>query len=122
MKNFISAIISNLTSTLRSFELHRLLAAVLVLFILLTNYSYTQSSERPIGERIGQQQHETSVNSERPKTTGEFLDEVEGDIPLDERMNNITRDSSEAFQQFGEGITNSIKEGARELKNNITGQ
>jgi hypothetical protein len=125
MKSFIFAITTKVVSIWKKLELHRLLSFCLMVFILLTSSSYNsyqQPSERPLGERIGEQQHETSVKSERPKTTGEFLEEVEGDVPLGERMENITRDSSEAFQQFGEGITNSIKEGTRELKENLTGK
>lgn len=122
MKNLISTIISNFVSVFKKYEFERLFAGVLVAFVLLTSQLYIAKADRPIGERIAEQQHETSVQSERPKTTGEFLDEVEGDIPLNERLNNITRDSAEAFKQFGEGITNSVKEGTRELGDNITGQ
>ncbi len=65
-------------------------------------------------ERIQQ----TDRNSERPKTTGEFLDEARGDIPLDERVRNITRDSAEAFKQFGQEYSVGAQESARNLRDN----
>jgi hypothetical protein len=109
----------NLISSLKKFGLARFVAATLVAILLLaTNINSAQAKE-PIGERIGDQLHETSVKSERPKTTGEFKAEADGDVPLGERMKNITRDSKEAFGQFGQGITTSAKETAKEVGENV---
>ncbi len=118
MLNLISNAIASLLSSFKKSQLNRLFASVLVLFIFLSTSASYSSTERPIGERIGEKLHQTSENSERPKTTGEFLDEAEGDVPLDKRLRNIGRDSAEAFGQFGEGITTSVKETARELGGN----
>lgn len=102
-----------------SFFKKRLIAAILLAVLLVaTNVNSAQAKE-PIGERIGEQLHETSVKTERPKTTGEFKAEADGDVPFDERVKNITRDSAEAFGQFGEGITTSIKETAKEVGENV---
>ncbi|WP_013324563.1 hypothetical protein [Gloeothece verrucosa] len=113
-------LISRAISCLKEAKIERLFAGVLAAILFLVTNPNVGANSQPIGERIGQQQHQTSKNTERPKTTGEFLDEARGDVPLDERLYNITRDSAEAFQQFGEGIGNSAKETVKELKKNIT--
>lgn len=120
MKNLISSV-NNTISSLKKLGFARLLSALLVAVLLVaTNINPAQAKE-PVGERIGDQLHETSVKSERPKTLGEFREEADGDVPLGERAKNITRDSAEAFGQFGQGITTSIKETAKELGDNVTG-
>jgi hypothetical protein len=107
---------------MKKLKLERILPAILAFALFFGTGFKTDVKSQPIGERIGQQQHETSVKSERPKTTGEFIDEARQDIPLNERMSNITRDSAEAFGQFGEGIGNSVKETAREIGKNVSGK
>ncbi|MBR8831209.1 MAG: hypothetical protein Cpurp_08395 [Chlorogloea purpurea SAG 13.99] len=94
------------------------LASVMIGFLVLGNVHNVAADEQPLGQRIGEQLHETSVKSERPKTTGELIDEARQDIPLGERLKNITRDSAEAFQQFGQGITTSAKESVKEVGKN----
>lgn len=114
MKNSIKAAITSI----KELRLGRiLLVALTCSMLLLTNPAFA-GGEKPIGERVGEKQHETSVKSERPKTLGEFKDEADGDVPLDQRAKNITRDSGEALKQFGEGFTNSITETAKELTGN----
>ncbi|ACK69395.1 conserved hypothetical protein [Gloeothece citriformis PCC 7424] len=113
-------VIDQTISFLKEYKIDRLFAGIFAVILLFVTNADLGNNSKPIGERIGEQQHETSVNSERPKTTGELLDEARGDVPFDERMKNITRDSKEAFQQFGEGITTSAKESLRELKDNVT--
>lgn len=119
MKTLMSSAIANVSNFLKKLHLERILSLVLVVYLFLATNAY---GDKPIGERIGEQQHETSVNSERPKTTGELLEEAEGDVPLNERIGNITRDSAEAFQQFGEGIGKSFIETGRDAKNAVTGK
>ncbi len=96
------------------------LVAIIVGFLVLGNINNVSADSQPIGKRIGEQLHQTSVKSERPKTTGEIIDEARQDISLGERMKNITRDSAEAFQQFGQGITTSAKETAKEVGKNAS--
>lgn len=121
MKNLISSAIANTISSVKKLSIKRTIAAVLAGFLLLiTNVNPVNAarSDRPIGERIGEQQHQSSRESDRPKTTGEWnrqAREVEGDPG--ERLERIGEQSAEAFKQFGEGITNSFKEGARDLGN-----
>jgi len=53
-------------------------------------------------------------NSQRPKTTGEFLEEARGDVPLNERLGNITRDSGEAFKDLGSEYSKAAREATRD--------
>ncbi len=115
MKEFIANLFEKV-------KLQRILPAILAFAVFFATNVKTDARNEPIGERIGKQQHRTSVKSERPKTVGEFVDEARPDVPLNERIDNITRDSAEAFQQFGEGIGNSVKETARELGKNVSGK
>jgi hypothetical protein len=121
MKNFISSAIATTISSFKKLGRKRLIAAVLVGFLVfITNVNPVNAaqSDRPIGERIAEQQHQSSRESDRPKTTGEWnrqAREVEGDPG--ERFERIGEQSAEAFKQFGEGITNSIQEGARDVGN-----
>ncbi|WP_181280612.1 hypothetical protein [Aphanothece hegewaldii] len=108
----------NLITSLKKRGFARFLAATLVAILLLGTTVTPAYAKEPIGERIGNQLHETSVQSERPKTTREFKEEADGDVPLGERIKNITRDSKEAFGQFGQGITTSAKETAKEVGEN----
>jgi hypothetical protein len=116
-------LISNAIASTKKLGMARLIAAVLVGFLLLVtnvNPVHAAQSDRPIGERIGEELHQTSKESDRPKTTGEWnrqAREVEGDPG--ERFERIGEQSAEAFKQFGEGITTSIKEGARDLGSGI---
>lgn len=121
MKDLISRCIHATVSYFEKVKLEKLLPVILVFSLFFATNVRTDAREQPIGERIGRQLHETSVRSDRPKTTGEFIDEARREIPLNERMENITRDSGEAFQQFGEGIGTSVKETTRELGKNLPG-
>ena len=66
--------------------------------------------------RFLEKMQQADEQSERPKTTGELLDEAKGDVPLNERISNITRDSAEAFKQFGKLYTTGAEETARAVK------
>jgi len=114
MKNPIKAAIASI----KELPLARILLVAIACSLLLLSNPAFAGIEKPVGERVGEKQHETSVKSERPKTLGEFRKEADGDVPLDQRAKNITRDSGEAFKQFGQGITNSITETAKELTGN----
>jgi hypothetical protein len=72
-----------------------------------------------LSEKVQDRVDEANQRSERPKTTGEFLDEAQGDIPLDERIHNITRDSAEAFRDFGKGYGDAIKDSTQMLKGKV---
>lgn len=97
-----------------------IVVSLVIGFLVLGTMNNMAADDQPIGKRIGEQLHQTSVKSERPKTTGEIIDEARQDISLGERVKNITRDSAEAFGQFGQGITTSAKETAKEIGNNVS--
>ncbi|MGL5832935.1 MAG: hypothetical protein ACRC1Z_06840 [Waterburya sp.] len=75
------------------------------------------STQQPSGKELLERIRQHDQDSDRPKTTGEFLDEARVDIPLNERMSNITRDSKEAFKDLGENVSQSTKENVSDLKN-----
>lgn len=113
MKNLISSAIANTIFSFKKIGGKRIIAAVLVGFLLfVTNVNPVNAAQsaRPIGERIAEQQQQSSREFDRPKTTGEWnrqAREVESDPG--ERFKRIGEQSAEAFKQFGEVITNSIQ-------------
>ena len=118
----------NLTKTtnaisrlLKKLQVQRLFSVLLAGFVLLTTSINLNADPQTTGAQIRQRLEETDNYAERPKTTGQFLDEARGDIPFNERMYNITRDSSEALQQLGQEYTSGVKENVQNLKDRITG-
>lgn len=116
MKNLIAGAIANTFSFLKKLKLERYFAAVLLVFLLLTTNMNMTQDDQSLGERIRERIQQTDQNSERPKTTGQLLDEARGDVPLGERMRNITRDSAEAFNQFGKEYSVGAQESARNIR------
>jgi hypothetical protein len=110
--------IANLTSFLRGLRFKALFAFVLSSWLLVTASPALAAKNEPLGERALDRIHQADKRSERPKTTGELLDEARGDIPLGERVKNITRDSKEAFGQLGQEFKVGAQEGTREVKKN----
>ena len=80
-----------------------------------SNASQMQS-DKSLGERMRERIRETDRNSERPKTTGEFEQEARDGVPLDERVQNIIRDSGEAFNQFGKEYSVGAQESVQSIK------
>jgi hypothetical protein len=74
-------------------------------------------TQQPSGKELLERIRQHDQDSQRPKTNGEFLEEARGDIPLNERFSNITRDSKEAFKDLGENVSQGTKENVRDLKN-----
>lgn len=115
MKNLISRAITGIASCFKGLQVQRFFAVVLIGFVVLaTNVSPAQDNQS-LGERMRNRVEQFDRNTERPKTTGQFLDEADRDIPLGERMKNITRDSKEAFQQFGKEYSVGAQESARNV-------
>jgi hypothetical protein len=73
-------------------------------------------TQEPSGKELLERIRQHDQDSQRPKTTGEFLDEARGDVPINERISNITRDSKEAFKDLGKTTSQGTKENVRELK------
>ena len=100
--------------------LTRLFPTILAGCLLLTTGVNAASNpqearQQKLGEAIRQRVEETDKTN-RPKTTGQFLDEARGDVPLDQRLENITRDSVEAFKKLGEEYTPDLGQAARDLR------
>lgn len=111
-----SKLITNAISWLKEVRIDRIFSIVLAGFLLLSsNIAYAQN-DQSLGERMRERIQQTDQNSERPKTMGEWQDEVEGDVPLNERVYNTVRDSAEAFNQFGKEYSVGAQESARSIK------
>lgn len=112
--------IAKISSFFQSVRVQSLATIFFASWLLIgTNVSSVQSTstQQPSGQELLERIRQHDQDSERPKTTGEFLDEARGDVPLNERISNITRDSKEAFQDLGENVSQGTKENVRDLKN-----
>ncbi len=124
MNNFTASVINAIRQICRT-QLNRLVTVALSACLLLTTGIANASMDTPRSEALGQavrQRIEETDQSNRPKTTGQFLDEARGDVPLDERLGNITRDSVEAFKKLGEEYTPDVGQAARNLQDGLSGQ
>jgi hypothetical protein len=111
MTHLISGAIAKINSLLKQLQVKQFLAFTLAAFLLLTTNTIVPGNQnQALSHKDG---------SERPKTTGEFLEEARGDVPLGERINNITRDSAEAFKDFGSIYTEGAKRAASDIKENL---
>lgn len=126
MMNWLSNAIANLNTFIQKIQVKRFLSVVLVGFLVFANHpnkvelpanniQSAESTNKAAANRIKDIAHQN--DSARPKTTGELLDEARGDVPLNERLNNITRDSVEAFKDWGAEYVDMGKESANHLKN-----
>lgn len=116
IRNFIFPTIANSCSWLKNFQIDRVFALVLAGFLLLSSNVSLAQTDQSLGERMRERIQQTDRNSERPKTMGQWQDEVEGDVPLDERIHNTLRDSAEAFNQFGKEYSVGAQESVRGIK------
>jgi hypothetical protein len=114
----VLAKISSFFPSVRVQSLATICLASLLLITTNVNSVQNKPTQEPSGKELLQRIRQHDQDSERPKTTGEFLDEARGDVPLKERVSNITRDSKEAFKDLGENVSQGTKENVRELKNN----
>jgi hypothetical protein len=115
----ISNAIAKVFSFLGDFQVKRFLAIAVIGILILGADVNPDRSSRPLSEKVNNRVEQANQRSERPKTTGEFLDEARGDVPLGERIHNITRDSVEAFQDLGDQYGDAAKESARGAKNAV---
>jgi hypothetical protein len=94
----------------------RLLAVIFASWLIFgTNLALADNSGT-LGERMRDRINEVEQGSERAKTTREMEQEARPGLPLGERLNRITRDSKEAFEQFGKEYTIGAEESARNVK------
>lgn len=120
MKNTVFAAISEMFSSIKRTQVNQVLSIVLVGFLFLTTNMGLNQSDQSLGERMRERIQQVEQNTERPKTTGEWLDEVEGDVPFGERVQNTIRDSKEAFSQFGKEYSIGAQESARNIQENAS--
>lgn len=116
MNRIISRVVSAAGTILQQWHLDRCFAVVALGVLLLTTGMNLNQPASPLSEKIHQRLQETDQYSERPKTTGEFLEEARGDVPLDERLHNIARDSAEAMGQLGQEYTSGVKDNLKSFK------
>jgi hypothetical protein len=107
--------ITTIASTLSLLNIKRVFAALLVGFVVLNVAVDVAQADNTLGERMRDRIERTDRNSERPKTTGEFLNEADRDMPLGERLEVIGRDSAEALKQFGQEYSVGAQESARNI-------
>jgi hypothetical protein len=121
MKNLIGSA----SAFVKKLHVKRFVAVLLVIGTLfLANVNAVSANTFSGGQgtessRFLEKMQQADEKTERPKTTGELLDEAAGDVPLNERINNIARDSAEAFGQFGKLYTTGASETARAVKENV---
>jgi hypothetical protein len=114
MKNFISITVDRINSLIQGFQAKRFLAVVLVGFLVLTTNVFAEGNNKAVTEKVREQVHQDG--SQRPKTTGEWLNEAHEDVPLGERIYDIGEDSAEAFKEFGSGYIDGAQKTARDVR------
>jgi len=116
----VRKVISKISSFFQGIRVQPLATVFLASWLLIaTDVNSVQSTptQQPSGKELIERIRQHDQDSQRPKTNGEFLEEARGDVPLNERISNITRDSKEAFKDLGENVSQSTKENVRDLKN-----
>jgi hypothetical protein len=116
MKNSIESAIANIVSFIKGLRIKPLFSVIVVGLLLVGTNLATTANSQSLGERMRDRIEEVDRNSERPKTTGELQEEAREGVPLGERIRNITRDSKEAFEQFGKEYSVGAQESARNIK------
>ncbi|WP_298913878.1 hypothetical protein [uncultured Nostoc sp.] len=114
MINLISRTIGHMSSLLKGLQVKSFLAVVLVGFLVLTtNVSYGQK-DKGLGERVREQVEQN--DAQRPKTVGQWNKEArETEGSPGERVKKITKESAEAFKEFGSGYV----EGAQKTASDV---
>jgi hypothetical protein len=116
MKNLISRAFTTITSVLKRFQVKSILSVVLLGVLLLTTNVNSGQDNQAVSKRIDELVHQD--DSQRPKTMGDFRNEVEGDVPLGERVYNTARDSAEAFKDFGSLYPDTAERSGQAIKEN----
>lgn len=126
MRAIISNLVSGFAAFLSSFKqirVEQVFSVVLVGFLFLTSSVSSEQKSGALGKAIRDRIDQTEADqSNRPRTTGEFLDEARGDVPAGERAKNITRDSVEALKELGREYNPDLPGRAENLKDSITGK
>jgi hypothetical protein len=87
-------IVAKISSFFQDFRAVPLAAIILAsLLLIASDVNAAPKNTQPSGEELLQRIRQHDQDSARPKTSGEFLEEARGDVPLNKRIYNITRDS-----------------------------
>lgn len=114
----IFGVITHIRSVFSHLQVKRFLAVAMVGMVLLTtNVNPDLSSNRALGKAARDAAHQDG--GQRPRTTREWMNEAEQDVPLGKRVQQITEDSAEAFKEFGSGYVEGAQKTAREAENGV---
>jgi hypothetical protein len=116
MKTMLYKASASIVSALQMLSVKRIFAAVLVSFLVLTTAVDLAQADDTLGERMRDRIEQADRNSDRPKTTGELMDEAHSDMPLGERLQRIGKESGEAFKQFGQEYSVGAQESVRNVQ------
>lgn len=113
MTNLIASAISAVNSLLKNIQVKQFLSVVLLGFFLLT--TNVDSGRDRNAQKMYQKVDETAhqIDSERPKTTGEWYDEARETkgAPV-ERLKNIAEESGQAVKEWGSLYPDTAKRSA----------
>jgi hypothetical protein len=117
MMNFFSTAIARVGAFLNGLQVKRLVMVLCVGLLVLTTNTQPPTGNKALTDKIDRTLNQDQT--QRPKTTGEFLDEARGDVPLGERVENITRDSVEAFKKLGAEYGEAAQDSARTIRDGV---
>jgi hypothetical protein len=116
MIELISQVFTRISSFFKQFQIRQVLAVALVGFMLMTTNANPDFNNKALGQKVRERAHQTT-EGQRPRTTGEWQKEASEDAPLNERIQQITEDSAEAFKQWGKQYPDTARRSTRELQN-----
>ncbi|MBE9180097.1 hypothetical protein IQ268_16115 [Oculatella sp. LEGE 06141] len=119
MINLISGTIARINSQLKGIQVSRFLAVVLTGFLLLTTNVDSGRNNQTLGKKLDNTLHQ--IDSERPKTTGEWYDEArQTEDSLGDRVGNIAEESAQAVKEWGALYPNTAKRSGQALEDNAS--
>jgi hypothetical protein len=119
MKNLVSRVISQVNSLLQGLQVKRVLAAVLVGFLLLSTNIDPRNSTKAITKEINSEIHQG--DSQRPKTTGEWEAEAhQTSGKPGERLQNIVEETGEALKDWGSLYPDTAERSAEQAGRNLS--
>jgi hypothetical protein len=116
MANLISWAIAPIQSLLKSLQVRRFLAVVLIGFLLLTTTNVdAEYGNKALTDKVRERVHQN--DAQRPKTVGEWNWEArETEDAPGERLQRIGQQSGEAFKEFGSGYVEGAEKTADDVQ------
>jgi mevalonate kinase len=115
MINMISSAMARISSLFQGIQVKKFFAVALVGFVLLTTGVDSNRSNHNLEKKVDRTVHQ--IDSERPKTTGEWQQEareVKGNPG--ERLQNILDESGQAVKEWGGLYPDTAERSVDELK------